>query len=200
MRERYSIEVTDEVVEIYGNLTIEEAFEFLIFFDRKDYKSVILGSENSTIRMMKRDQKEENEKQYITDLKNEINSYQNQLKTEQAAHENSKDQIIMTQKLIKDLMTEEQDKRSKILKENEELKKSQRLYNLNKNMGCDPEGTKLETPFDWTYPKMEPIPNCCSTPERQDQYEQLVQLKNDFPHIPIPSPSDYYINPDPTKE
>ena len=31
MRERYSIEVTDEVVEIFGDLTIEEAFDFLSF-------------------------------------------------------------------------------------------------------------------------------------------------------------------------
>ena len=59
MRETYFIEVTDESVEIYGELTIKETFDFLSFLERKGYKSVILGTKNSTLHMLKRDQKEE---------------------------------------------------------------------------------------------------------------------------------------------
>ena len=59
MRERYSIEVDDESVEIYGELTIEETFDFLSFFERKGYNSIILGTENSTLHMLKRNKKEE---------------------------------------------------------------------------------------------------------------------------------------------
>ena len=211
MRERYSIEVTDEVVEIYGDLTIEEAFDFLSFFERKGYKSLILGSENSTLRMMKRDQKEEIVEQRVTDLKDEVSSYKRWLEKEQDKHESTKKKLNDVELLLKTLMSEEHEKYKKLHEENMKLLRDQCISELEQNpevkemvekfnMGADPEGTKVPFPFDWTYPKQEPIPNCCSTPERQEQYQQLVQLKNDFPHIPIPSPSDYYINPDPTKE
>ena len=200
MRERYSIEVNDESVEIYGELTIEETFDFLSFFERKGYKSVILGTENSTLHMLKRDQKEEIVEERIKDLKDEVQDYKRSYKIEQERHEETKDKLKSIEQLIKDLTVEANNKRERILKENEELKKSQLLYNTYHKLACDPPGTEIKFPFDWTYPKQEPIPNCCSTPERQEQYEQLVQLKNDFPHIPIPSPSDFYINPDPTKE
>lgn len=211
MRERYSIEVTDEVVEIYGDLTIEEAFDFLSFFERKGYKSLVLGSENSTLRMMRRDQKEEIIDQRVTDLKDEVLDYKRWLEKEQDRHEETKKKLNSVELLLKTLMSEEHEKYKKLHAENMKLLRDQCISELQKNpevqemmdkfkMGADPEGTEMAYPFDWTYPKMTPIPDCCSTPERQEQYEQLVQLKNDFPHIPIPSPSDYYINPDPTKE
>ena len=211
MRERYSIEVTDEVVEVYGDLTIEETFDLLSFFERKGYKSVVLGSENSTLRMMKRDQKEEIIDQRVTDLKDEVSDYKRWLEKEQDKHEETKNKLNSVELLLKTLMSEEHAKYKKLHEENMKLLRDQCISELEQNpevkemldkfkMGADPKGTQVEYPFDWTYPKMEPIPNCCSTPEKQEQYEQLVQLKNDFPHIPIPSPSDYYINPDPTKE
>jgi len=37
----------------------------------------------------------------------------------------------------------------------------------------------------------EKIPYCYSTPEKQRQYEELLKLKSDFPHIPIPDPRNY---------
>jgi myo-inositol-1-phosphate synthase len=211
MRERYSIEVTDEIVEIYGDLTIEEAFDFLSFFERKGYKSLVLGSENSTLRMMKRDQKEEIVDQRVTELKDEVSSYKRWLEKEQEKHEETKSKLKDVERLLKDLMSEEYKKYKALYDENQKIIRSQMLTLLEDNpevqeiiekfkLGADPEGTKVPFPFDWTYPKMEPIPNCCSTPEKQEAYENLVQLKNDFPHIPIPSPSDFYINPDPTKE
>lgn len=106
MRERYSIEVTDEIVEIYGDLTIEETFDFLSFFERKGYKSVVLGSENSTLRMMKRDQEEVIEKQYILDLKDEIEDYKRSFKIEEERHDETKEKLKSVERLLKDLMSE----------------------------------------------------------------------------------------------
>lgn len=54
MHERYSIEVDDESVMIYGDLSMEEAFDFLNFFEKKGYNRLTLGHENSTISMMKK--------------------------------------------------------------------------------------------------------------------------------------------------
>lgn len=49
MLERYSIEVSDGAVVIYGNLSIEEAFDFLNFFDKKGYNSIGVGHQNSAL-------------------------------------------------------------------------------------------------------------------------------------------------------
>ncbi len=223
MHERYSIEVNDESVEIYGELTIEEAYDFLSFFDRKGYNSVILGTENSTLHLLKRNkekEKEEVEKQHILDLKDEINTYHSFFKSEKEDHEKTKDKLKSVELLLKQLMSEEYDKYKKLHEENLELLRNQCMSELEKNhevqriinkfeidkMENIPDITSMQKALNKLQElknkngKMEPIPNCCSTPERQEQYEQLVQLKNDFPHIPIPSPSDFYINTDPTKD
>jgi hypothetical protein len=52
MNERYSIEVSDDCVLIYGDLSIRETFDFLSFFDQQGFKSVVSGHENSTLCMM----------------------------------------------------------------------------------------------------------------------------------------------------
>lgn len=167
MRERYSIEVTDEIVEIYGDLTIEETFDFLSFFERKGYKSVVLGSENSTLRMMKRDQKEEIIEQRVTDLKDEVTEYKRWLEKEQTKHEETKSKLKDTERLLKGLMSEEYKKYKSLHDENQKLIRAQMLVQLKDNplvekimenfeMGCDPEGTKIPYPFSW--PKQENIP------------------------------------------
>ena len=51
--ERYSIEVSEGTVVIYGYLTIEEMFDFMNFFDKKGYQSAIPGWENSTLLLSK---------------------------------------------------------------------------------------------------------------------------------------------------
>ena len=50
--ERYSIEVSEGVVEIHGKLTIEEAFDFLNFFEKKGFDEVTYGDQNSCLRML----------------------------------------------------------------------------------------------------------------------------------------------------
>jgi hypothetical protein len=51
IRERYSIEVGEGIVEIHGKLTIEEAFDFLNFFEKKGFDEVGVGDENSCLRL-----------------------------------------------------------------------------------------------------------------------------------------------------
>jgi hypothetical protein len=58
MLERYSIEVGEGCVIIYGTLTIEEAFDYLNFFDKKGYNSVGPGYQNSALVIYKEDEKE----------------------------------------------------------------------------------------------------------------------------------------------
>ena len=59
MYESYTIEVEKNIVEIFGDLTMEEAFDFLSFFDKKGFNRVIVGDQNSTLRMRKIDSEEE---------------------------------------------------------------------------------------------------------------------------------------------
>mgnify|MGYP000919503454 FL=1 len=133
MRERYSIEVTDESVEIYGELTIEETFDFLNFFDRKGYKSVILGTENSTLHLLKRDPEEAKIDQRITDLKDEVVDYKRCLEKEQDAHAKTTEKLKDTERLMKSLMSEEYAKYKKLHDENLELIKNQTTLFLHEN-------------------------------------------------------------------
>lgn len=133
MHERYSIEVNDEVVEIYGDLTIEEAFDFLSFFERKGYKSVVLGSENSTLRMMKRDQQEEILDQRVTDLKEEVVDYKRWLEKEQDSHQETKNKLNSVELLLKTLMSEEHEKYKKLHAENMNLLKAQCIASMEQN-------------------------------------------------------------------
>lgn len=104
MNERYSIEVNEDCVVIYGDLTIEETFDFLNFFDRKGYKSVVIGTDNSTLRLIKKGQEEVVEEQHITDLKDQIEECKILFKTEQEKHDLTKSRLKYTESLIKVLM------------------------------------------------------------------------------------------------
>lgn len=125
MNERYSVDVYDDSVEIYGELTIEEAFDFLSFFERKGYKSLILGTENSTLHLLKRDQEEYIENERIKDMKDEVNCYNNLFKSEQDSHNFTKKRLNDVEALLKMLMSEEHEKYKKLIQENHELLKSQ---------------------------------------------------------------------------
>ena len=56
INEKYSIEVSEDMVLIYGNLTIEETFDFLSFYERKGYKIVASGYQNSALCICKKDE------------------------------------------------------------------------------------------------------------------------------------------------
>lgn len=155
MRERYSIEVTDEFVDIYGELTIEETFDYLSFFERKGYKAVVIGADNSTLRMMQKDQKEEIINEKVTELKDEVTQYKRWLEREQTYHEQTKDKLKQCEMLLKTLMSKEYEKYQK---SHEEIQKIIIEQGGSLPPACDPAGTKVPYPFDWTYPKQENIP------------------------------------------
>lgn len=133
MHERYSIEVNDESVEIYGELTIEETFDFLSFFERKGYKSVILGTENTTLHLLKRDQSEEIFDQRVTDLKDEVEDYQKWLEKEKESHQKTTKRLNYVEALLKSLMSENYTKYQKLHQENMELLKAQCIQKLSEN-------------------------------------------------------------------
>jgi hypothetical protein len=62
INERYSIEVSDDMVIIHGNLTIRESFDFLAFFDQQGYKTLCPGEQNSAMCLIKMDYLEIEEK------------------------------------------------------------------------------------------------------------------------------------------
>ena len=133
MSERYSIEVTDESVEIYGELTIEETFDYLSFFERKGYKSVILGTENSTLHLLKRDQEQVIHDEFILTLKEQITDYKEYYENEKKDHESTSQKLKDVERLLKALMSEQYEKYKKLHEENQELIKSQTCQFLHEN-------------------------------------------------------------------
>ena len=133
MRERYSIEVNDEVVEIYGDLTIEEAFDFLSFFERKGYKSVVLGSENSTLRMMRKSQDEVRENQRRLDIQDELEDTKSLLKKEKESNSALRKRNDEIELLMKQLMSEEYKKYKSLYDENQKLIRAHCISQLEQN-------------------------------------------------------------------
>ena len=133
MRERYSIEVNDEVVEIYGDLTIEEAFDFLSFFERKGYKSVVLGSENSTLRMMRKSQDEVRENQRRLDIQDELEDTKSLLKKEKESNSALRKRNDEIELLMKQLMSEEYKKYKSLYDENQKLIRANCISQLEQN-------------------------------------------------------------------
>ncbi len=116
MYERYSVEVSENIVEIFGQLTIEEAFDYLNFFEKKGYNLVIVGDENSTLRMRKID-KEEKQDTTIQDFEGMYEKFYN---TEVQKNEILKEKIRELEILIKKLITHRDE--TKILEEVAKLK------------------------------------------------------------------------------
>jgi flagellar motility protein MotE (MotC chaperone) len=165
-------------VQIYGDLTIEEAFDFLSFFERKGYKSVVIGEENSTLRMMKIDQKDKIIDQRVRDLKDEVANYKKWLSIEKESHEETEKKLKSVEVLLKTLMSEEREKYKKLHEENEKIIRSQMIMELKR----DPKVQKIMDNFYGGY-------------ESGDTEVKVpIELTNGH-HI-----AQNYINPDPTKE
>lgn len=200
MRTRYSIEVTDEVVEIHGDLTIEESFDFLSFYERKGYKSVTMGDENSTLRMMKRDREECLNNQRIFDLEHELKLKENIITKEKCDHQETKDTLSHAQALIKSLRSEEYTKYKKLHEENREIIRSQCISRLEKSEEAKEiiDSQEVKQPYvtieaykslvDEFLKQM--VIECVSSPMTEDEKEtnlnQLLQLRKDYPDI-LPS-------------
>ena len=169
MNERYSIEVTDEVVEIYGDLTIEEAFDFLSFFERKGYKSVILGSENSTLRMLKRDQAEVIHDQFVLTLKEQITDYKESFESECKSHKETAQKLKDVEILMKQVMSEEYAKYKALHEENQKIIRSQMIMQLSQN----PEVQKM---MEDRFP-VGMISRPMTQEEKDKAYNELLKLR-----------------------
>lgn len=139
IEERYSIEVGEETVEIYGYLTIEEVFDFINFFDKKGYRSITPGCENSTIRLHKKDEVDRRQDRLKEQKEEEEESYKFLYKKEEEHHKKTKIKLEEVERLIKTLMMEENDKVKNLLKNNEKLQQYNRLLCLKNN----PEALKI---------------------------------------------------------
>ncbi len=137
--ERYSIEVSDDSIIIYGDLSIEETFDFLNFFDKKGYKSITNGDGNSALYMRRKSIDEavqEIEKsQHIASE----NFYEKLYDDAKQKIRKLECDILSLEQLIKDLMTDEKRKQAALLRENEILMRSQSLLELSRN----PEAIKI---------------------------------------------------------
>jgi len=99
MDERYSIKVRENIVEIHGTLSIEETFDFLNFFEKKGFNSVIVGDENSSFIL--RNIEEEKDDSTINDSEG---FYEKLYNSEKEKNEILRDKIEELKSLIKKLI------------------------------------------------------------------------------------------------
>ena len=133
MDERYSIEVNDDAVVIYGDLSLEETFDFLNFFDKKGFKSITGGIDNSAIYMRRKSIEQVEEAVKIKEHIESEKFYENLYDQSKERIKKLEKDILSLEQLIKDLMTDEKKKQSMILRENEQLKRSQQILALSKD-------------------------------------------------------------------
>lgn len=133
MHERYSIEVNEDAVIIYGNLSLEEIFDFLNFFDKKGFKSITNGIENSTIYMRRKSiEQSEEEVRRVEHVENE-KFYQSLYDTEKERVKKLEKDILYLENLIKQLMTDEKTKQAQMQIEYEKNLRYQQLLKLKEN-------------------------------------------------------------------
>ncbi len=134
MDERYSIEVNESYVEICGEITIEEAFDFINFFEKKGFKSLRSGFDEDCIICMSRTAIEEKiEHQKKIEAAEDEKFYEKLYEESTEKNHVLQNRIMHLESLIKDLMTEEKIKQSRILRENEELKRCKQILELSKD-------------------------------------------------------------------
>ncbi len=143
MQERYSMEVNDDCVKIYGTLTIEETFDFLNFFEKKGFNSIGIGYQNSSLMMYKESTENDPECPKENIIHHEADFFRNLYADKVRENE----QLIERIEEIgreKDTLSLQVEKLERI-QNNPELKKVMSKY----EMGCVPSGTQVETPPNW---------------------------------------------------
>lgn len=131
--ERYTIEVHDDFVEIHGDLTIEEAFDYMNFFEKKGFKSLISGWENSTI-LLSRKGVEEKCQELLEKEHIQSEAFYEQLYGQQQEKEKALNRRIdELESLMRLMFSDESDKVNKLRKENEVLIKQLKKNKLEEN-------------------------------------------------------------------
>jgi hypothetical protein len=122
--ERYSMEVSDYSVEVYGEITIREAFDLIHYFDQQGYTHLSIGHENSTMRITK---------EQIQDEKEPPNLYEVLLKDSEKTCRQLRDTLKGQDEFIRLLLSEDQLVTQDLKNEIEKLKKEKKMNEMMQN-------------------------------------------------------------------
>lgn len=130
MEHRYTIEVSDKEISIEGRLSIEEMFDWLNYFDKQGFKSAEMSYDDGSL-ILHKYTIEEREKYLKSEEKKEDDIFYEKL------YNSEKDEVIKLQTrvkeledLIKNLMTEEHQKRFILEEENQKLHKERKIQEM----------------------------------------------------------------------
>lgn len=112
--ERYSIEVSDDCVFIYGDLSIREAFDFLNYFEKEGFDFIGDGYENSSLSLYKKVKKEECEKK-IKFESQFLNKIQDSVFSEESIEKNNNDDLEKCLEEYKILLNQAENENSKLI-------------------------------------------------------------------------------------
>lgn len=131
--ERYSIQVGDDFVEIHGDLTIEETFDFLNFFEKKGFVSVTGGWENSTLVLSRKGVEQKWEEIRQKEHEESEKFYELLYKEAQEKIRVLNRRIEEVESLMRVMFSDESDKVKKLKQENDKLKNLRTLQELKDN-------------------------------------------------------------------
>jgi uncharacterized protein with von Willebrand factor type A (vWA) domain len=133
MDERYSIEVNDEAVVIYGDISIEEAFDFMNFFEKKGFKS--LSTYDSTLYMRKKSIPQIEESVRLAEHANSEKFHELLHDQEKKSHEKTKTRVSELESLVKTIISDKSERIRNLEKVNDKLLKSLQLNKLQTDSG-----------------------------------------------------------------
>lgn len=122
--ERYSIEVSDYCVEVYGQITIREAFDLIHYFDQQGYTHLSIGHENSTMRITKEQPQDPEEPQ---------NLYEILLKDQEETSRQLKEKVKFQDQFIQSLINDHDCEINCLRHSNEKLEKENKINEMRSN-------------------------------------------------------------------
>lgn len=135
MSERYTVIVGDEMIEVEGQLTITEAFDFLSFFDRQGYNRLI-ACDGNCLTLYKMDfekEKEIEQSDREKDLISTLNHKQRIIEQSELELNEQKDKTKQLESLIKELMSESSQTNLILRSEIDECEKKIRILEMEKD-------------------------------------------------------------------
>ena len=142
MNPRYTIEVSDESVEITGRLTIREAFDFLSFFEREGY-TALDWSENATLFMIKADLDQEKTERVNKLTLQELHFIQEQNKAEKEKSVDLSCKVRELEGMVKNFFQDESDRVKDLRRQ---LEKQDKLITLLKLKNSPEAAEIMKTP------------------------------------------------------
>ncbi len=182
MDERYSIEVNDEAVVIYGDISIEEAFDFMNFFEKKGFKS--LSTDDSTLYMRKKSIPQIEETVRVAEHVNSEKFHELLHDQEKKSHEKTKTRVSELESLVKTIISDKSERIRVLEKINEANLKLIAMHKLQ----CD-EGIR-EMMQGFNYTENSPISRPMTQEEKDGAFNQLLNMKKN-PEDIMPTIEEY---------